>query len=143
MKPAIIGLYGKSNSGKTTLIKKIIKELSKEGFNIATIKITDKNIKMDSKEKDTYIYNDAGSKIVVFSSQIETDFLHFKKLKTSEIVNYLKNFGKYDIIIIEGANEKDIPKIRLGDITERENTILTYEGDFRNLIKLIKNKIER
>jgi len=143
MIPAIIGLYGKSNTGKTTIIVKIIEELSKEGFNVATIKITDKKISMDTEDKDTYRYTKAGSKFVVFSSKIETDFLHLKSLKVDEILNYLKNFGRFDIIIIEGANEKSIPKIRIGDIKKRENTILTYDGNFRELIEFIKDKINR
>jgi molybdopterin-guanine dinucleotide biosynthesis protein B len=143
MEPKLFGIYGKSNTGKTTLIVKIIKELSKMGLNIATIKITDKEISMDTEKKDTFRYNKAGSNIVVFSSAKETDFLHFKILKTGEILNYLKKFGNYDIILIEGAYEKNIQKIRIGDIDERENTILTYDGNFDEIINLIKEKLNR
>ena len=143
MKPGIIGIYGKSNSGKTSLIVDIIKKLSHEGFNIATIKITDKKIKIDTKQKDTYRYYKAGSKMIVFSSPIETDFLHLKCFETDEILEYLNKFGKYDLVIIEGVNDKNVPKIRIGDIEERQNTILTYDGNFKGLIKLIKNKINR
>ncbi len=143
MKPAIFGIYGKSNSGKTTLIVNIIKELSKNGIKVATIKKTDKKINIDSEQKDTFRYNKAGSNIVVFSSQIETNFLHLKALDIKDILIYLNKIGVYDLIIIEGANDKKIPKIRLGDIKKRENTILTYNGDFNNLIEIIKNEIDR
>ena len=143
MKPAIFGIYGNSDSGKTTLIVDIIKHFIHEGLNIATIKITDKKISMDSEQKDTWKYNNAGSKLVVFSSPIETDFLHFKSLKTDEILKYINKIGKYDIIIIEGAHDKNIPKIKIGNIKERENTILTYNGNFNELIKIIKNGINR
>ena len=143
MTAAYLGIYGKSNTGKTTLIVKIIEYLKTEGFKIATIKITDKNIGMDTEEKDTWKYNMAGSELVVFSSPIETDFLHLKKIKTNEILKYLDKFGDYDLVIIEGARDKNIPKIRLGDITERENTKITYDGDFKSLIVMIKNEIIR
>jgi len=143
MKPTIFGIYGYSNTGKTTLIVDIIKHFMQEGLNIATIKITDKKISIDKEQKDTWKYNNAGSNLVVFSSPIETDFLHFKSLKTDEILKYINKIGKYDIIIIEGAHDKNIPKIKIGNIKERENTILTYNGNFKELIKIIKNGINR
>ena len=40
--PSIIGFYGESNTGKTALLVEIINLLSKEGFNVASIKISDK-----------------------------------------------------------------------------------------------------
>ena len=143
MNLASFGIYGKSGIGKTALVVDIIKRLSKEGFKVVTIKITDKNIGMDTEEKDTWRYNKAGSELVVFSSPIETNFLHMKSFETNEILNYIRKLGEYDIVIIEGAHDKDIPKIRLGDITERKNTILTYDGDFDRLIEMIKNEIPR
>jgi molybdopterin-guanine dinucleotide biosynthesis protein B len=143
MTAACLGIYGKSDSGKTTLIIKIIKRLRKEGFKIATIKITDKNIGMDIEEKDTWMFRKAGSELVVFSSSIETDFLHLKRVETNDILGYIEKFGEYDIVIIEGARNKNIPKIRLGNITKRENTKLTYDGDLQNLIEMIKNEIIR
>ncbi len=141
MNPASIGIYGKSNTGKTTLIVNIIKKLSEEGLKVATIKITDKKIEMDMTQKDTWLYKKAGSELAVFSSSIETDFLIKKKITTKEVINYIGKFDVYDIIIIEGANDKNIPKIRLGEIKKRENTIYTYDGDINKVIKMIKNII--
>lgn len=142
-KPAVIGFYGKSNTGKTTLIIKIIKRLTAEGLKVATVKITDKYIGIDTDEKDTWKYGKAGSELVIFSSPTETDFLHRKSIDTSKILKYIKNQGEHDIIIIEGVRDKNIPKVRLGDITERENTLITYDGDFERLMDMIKNKIGR
>lgn len=142
-KPAVIGFYGKSNTGKTTLIVKIIKRLTTAGIKVAMIKITDKNIGIDTEEKDTWKYGKAGSKLVVFSSPVETDFLHMKSIETSKILNYIEDQGEHDIVIVEGARDRNIPKIRLGDIIERENTLLTYDGDFDKLFEKIKNEISR
>ena len=139
--PAVIGFYGKSNTGKTTLIVDIIKRLTAEGLKVATIKTTNKNIGIDTEEKDTWRYTKAGSKIVVFSSPAETDFLINEKKEIDDITNYMEKFGEYNIVIVEGARDKNIPKIRLGGITERENTIHTYNGDFNGLMEIIKNKI--
>ena len=141
--PAVFGFYGKSDTGKTTLIVDIIKHLTDEGFNVATVKITDKDISIDAEGKDTWKHSIAGSKLTVLSSPIETDFLLKRSKELDEILNYIVELGEYDVIIVEGANDKDIPKIRLGDIEERDNTILTYNGDFKGLIEMLKNEILR
>ncbi len=45
MKDAIVfGLYGASNTGKTSLIVKIVEKLTDQGFKVATVKITYKKI---------------------------------------------------------------------------------------------------
>jgi molybdopterin-guanine dinucleotide biosynthesis protein B len=138
--PAIIGFYGKSNTGKTTLITQIIRRLTKENYRIATIKITDKKIGIDKEDTDTWKHAQAGSELIVFSSPYETDYIVKEKQLTKEIINKIKKMGKYDIILVEGVHEKDIPKIRIGDIEERDNTILKYDGDFEKLIKILKNE---
>ena len=139
--PSIIGFYGESNTGKTTLIVKIINRLSKDGFNVASVKISNKKISIDSEGKDTWKHAEAGSKLVVFSSENETDFLLKRKISNNEIVDNIKRLGNYDIILVEGANDENIPKIRLGEIKERKNTIFTYDDDFEELINFIKDGI--
>jgi len=139
-KPVVIGFYGESKTGKTTLIVEIVKRLTDEGLKVATVKITNKNIGIDTEEKDTWRYGRAGSELVVFSSPIETDFIHMRSKTISNIIDNIEKMGEFDIIIVEGARDKSISKVRLGDITERENTIITYDGDFNGLIEMIKNE---
>ncbi|MCK5636929.1 MAG: molybdopterin-guanine dinucleotide biosynthesis protein B, partial [Thermoplasmatales archaeon] len=107
--PSIIGFYGESNTGKTTLIVKIINRLSKDGFNVASVKISNKKISIDSEGKDTWKHAEAGSKLVVFSTENETDFLLKRKISNNEIVDNIKRLGNYDIILVEGANDENIP----------------------------------
>lgn len=142
-RPAFIGFYGETNTGKTTLIVDIIKRLTAKGFKVGTVKITDKNIGIDTAEKDTWKYGKAGSELVIFSSPIETDFLYKKSIESSKILNYLEDKEDYDIILVEGARDKNIPKVRLGNILERKNTIITYDGNFEKLMEIINNKLRR
>ena len=144
MKDAIVfGLYGASDTGKTSLIVKIVKKLTDERFKVATVKITDKKVTIDTKGKDTWKHSKAGSKLVVLSTPIETSFIVKEKKDLDSIIKYISELGSYDIILVEGANTANIPKIRLGEIKERENTIFTYDGDFNKVIKMIKNEIFR
>lgn len=141
MKSAVFGIYGKSGSGKTKLIMDIIKRLTKERFKVACIKISDKKIRIDTKGKDTWNYAKSGSKLVVLSSKNETDFIIKNKVKLQKIIDQINLIDKFDLIIIEGANDNFTPKIRLGKIKKRKNTILTYNGDFKQIIKIIKKEI--
>jgi len=141
MDVAVVGIYGKSDTGKTTLIIDIIKQLSNEGFKIASIKITDKEIGIDSKGKDTWKHGEAGSRLVVLSSPVETSFLLKNNKDISEIIKIINQIDKYDLILVEGANDKYIPKIRIGNIEKRENTIFTYSGVFQEVIEFLKMNI--
>jgi len=142
-KPFILGFYGESNTGKTTIITKLIQKLKEENFKIASIKITNKKISIDQKNKDTWKHAEAGAEIVVFKTLIETDYLIKKQQTIGGIIDKIKQFDNYDIILIEGANDKTSPKIRIGNIKERENTIYTYENDFEKLYSFIKEEIKR
>jgi hypothetical protein len=55
-------------------------------------------------------------------------------------VDQLISFETYDFIFIEGALEAWIPKIRLGDIAKRENTLETYDGNYELLIRTIRER---
>lgn len=140
MKPYIIGFYGKSNTGKTTIITDLIKRLTEDDFKVATIKKSDKEISIDEPGKDTYRHAESGAKLTVLSSKFETDFVVKKNIKTNEIVGIISQIGSYDFIFVEGAFDKYVPKIRIGDIDKRENTVFDYDGDFGKLYNLVKSK---
>jgi molybdopterin-guanine dinucleotide biosynthesis protein MobB len=138
--PFILGFYSQSGIGKTYLVRQIVSQLTGEGFHVAVIKISDKAISIDTEGKDTYLYGQAGAETVIFSSASESAFLVKRPLSTSEIVRLLIENERYDYIFIEGALEDWIPKVRLGDMHLRENTVLTYTGNYDELITKIRNQ---
>ena len=140
MKPYVIGFYGESNTGKTTLITNLIRKLTADGFKIATIKKSDKKIDIDVPGKDTFRHAEAGAKLTVLSSKNETDFIVKKSIRTNDVINFISQIDSYDFIFVEGASDKKISKIRIGDISKRESTLLDYDGDFEKLYNLIKNR---
>lgn len=136
----ILGFYGQSGIGKTYLVRQIVSDLYKLGKRVAVIKISDKAISIDSEGKDTYLYGQAGADTVVFSTAAETAFMVKRPLSTRIIVDQLIENDNYDYIFIEGALEEWIPKIRLGDMQERQNTLFTYIGRYEDLLEKINNK---
>jgi molybdopterin-guanine dinucleotide biosynthesis protein MobB len=141
--PVIFGIYGNSDTGKTTLIEHLVSQLAKEKFKVATVKQTKKAISLDTMNKDTWRYHNAGGKLVVFSSQCETDFLLYKTMSFSEIIKRISSLGCYDVILVEGANASNIPKIQLGVGKKRNNTVASYKGNIKEIFTLIKGEMKK
>ncbi len=141
--PVVIGIYGESNSGKTKLAKQIIKHFSKQSYKVATIKKTNKEIVLDEPGKDTWEHCKAGAKIVILSSKNETDIILKNSENTDKMINFIRKIENIDLILIEGSNEKDIPKIRLGDIEKRPGTIFDYEDNLNKIILTIEKMIKK
>jgi molybdopterin-guanine dinucleotide biosynthesis protein MobB len=97
---------------------------------------------MDTKRKDTWRHHGAGAELVVFASLCETDFLLNKSMGTSEIIRRIAEFGCYDVILVEGADDPSIPKIQIGAGKKRENTIASYEDNFNEILNIIKRELK-
>lgn len=138
--PVVLGFYGHSNIGKTTLIEKMIRDLTARGFRVAAIKKTDQSISMDREGKDTHRFGQAGANPVVFSTSIETTWVNTFSKTERQIIGELEKVDNLDFIIIEGSKDAIIPKIRFGDHEERENTLFTYNGDYQQLFTYLLDK---
>ena len=73
--PVISVVGAGSNSGKTTLLEKIIREAKARGWRVATIKHDVHNFEMDQPGKDTWRFAQAGADIVAISSPQKFAFL--------------------------------------------------------------------
>ena len=125
-----------SNSGKTTLIKKIISNLKKSGFKVAAIKHTFHEIEFDTKGKDSYNFFHAGADAVVINSKNE--IIIRKRTETQLPVKYIKDsyLKDTDIILTEGNKTGNLPKIEL--IKEGQKNFL-FNND-KNIIAVVSNE---
>jgi molybdopterin-guanine dinucleotide biosynthesis protein B len=64
----IVSIVGYSNSGKTTLIEKMIPELARRGLCVATIKHNRKGFEIDHEGKDSWRHRRAGAGVTVLAS---------------------------------------------------------------------------
>ena len=61
MSPPILSIVGYSNSGKTTLMEKLVTGLTAQGLRIATIKHSHHQPEMDTPGKDSWRHKQAGA----------------------------------------------------------------------------------
>ena len=139
----ILGIYGKSNSGKTTLVEKLITALKEKGYKVASAKnIHVENFSMDSEGKDTWRHSKAGAEVVVANSEDEVTFIVNNGLAPKDVCGILQIIAEPDIIIVEGFWEDDSPKIAIGDIEEKPDTVLRYGDNFDEVLNYAVEGIE-
>lgn len=117
MIPALT-IVGKSGSGKTGVIEKLIAELKARGYRVAAVKHAHQPVELDAEGKDTWRFARAGSDASVISSPSKlTVFKNASKEPTVE--EALEALGEgYDIVILEGFKRSKLPKIEVlrGDL---------------------------
>lgn len=125
-----IAFVGRHNSGKTTLVVKIIEELAKRGIDVGSIKHHSHNdFEIDIPGKDSYRHREAGATETVIASP--TKLARVKtlqhELECSEIV---RSMNGHDIIIVEGYRKSGLPTIeimRSGNERDAEVAKVFYE----------------
>ncbi len=139
----ILCIYGKSKSGKTTLMEKLIKRLIESGYSVATVKhIKEEGFTIDTKDKDTWRHSRAGAGLIVASSDEETSFIVKKAMDIEKIADLIEKNSDFDIILVEGFKRSAMPKVAVGDIDEAENTIFRYTDNEVEIVDYLKSKLE-
>ena len=112
MAPPIVCFVGRSNSGKTTLIERLIPELTRAGYRVATIKHAGHGFDLDTEGKDSWRHKRAGaSQVVVLSKGSLAMFTDVpEELPVEEIRERFVN-ADIDLIIAEGWKSQGFPKI--------------------------------
>ena len=67
--PPIVSIVGKSDSGKTTLLEALIKVLGQRGRRVAVIKHAADDFELDTPNKDSWRFSQAGSEVSAISSK--------------------------------------------------------------------------
>jgi len=109
----VISIVGKSNSGKTTLLVKLIAELKQRGYKLAVIKHSASGFELDQPGKDSWRFAEAGSGTVVLSSERKIALIKSVDHEaTLEEVIPLIGEG-FDLILTEGFTSGNAPKIEV------------------------------
>ena len=109
----IVSIVGKSNSGKTTLLEKIIADLVHRGYRVATIKHNRHGFNIDHEGKDSYRHKKAGAHTTVVSSPHQLALVQDVDHDHSFEEIREKFISGADIILTEGFKVNDYPKIEV------------------------------
>lgn len=126
--PFVLGVYGYSDSGKTVLVTELVQRLSAEGLHVGTIKCSHERFSFDTVGTDTFRHQEAGALGSVFLSPINTVLQLSTSIDEITGIALLILHSQVDVILMEGSNHEMIPKVRIGKIKKRENTVCTVDG---------------
>jgi molybdopterin-guanine dinucleotide biosynthesis protein B len=143
-----IGVIGFKKSGKTTIIREILKKLMDKNVKVATIKHSFENAEIDKKDTDSYLFKEY-AEVSVLSTDDKTAF-YYNGMSLHEILSKLEL--EYEYVIIEGFKEQlkelNIPKIAMIKDDEGlelvdSHTILAindYQYDIDEIMQLVAEK---
>lgn len=109
-KPPVIAISGVKNSGKTTLLEKILPILTAKGLNVAVIKHDGHTFDADVEGTDSYRMRKAGAYgTAVFCGT------HYMVIKTEPTTSEALQscFSDADLILCEGLKNSCYPKIEV------------------------------
>jgi len=113
MHPPIVSLVGRPDSGKTTLLERLLPELGRRGIRVGTIKHHVHAFEMDTPGKDTWRHKKAGAHTICLSSPTglgvirDVDYDH----PVEELV--ARYFTEVDLVIVEGYKKAQLAKIEV------------------------------
>ena len=141
----IVSIVGKKNTGKTSLTVRVIEELTKRGYEVASIKHSHHSIEMDKENTDTWKHKQAGANLVVGVGST-TFFNARREMDLNRILFLIKHIGEFDFVIIEGYKSYNYPKIITSPNVRDEYTIAEVdsftidEAGISNLADLIEKR---
>lgn len=147
-KPVVFSVCGYKNSGKTTLIEKLILEFKARNRGVCVIKHDAHDFSLDQEGTDTKRFTDAGADIssifserkFFFSAEGKTDVF-----RMMEIMKSIKKDEKNFVLIVEGCKNSELPKIVIDTkdkIPELSNVICKVDENGRNDIPFIFSKLK-
>jgi molybdopterin-guanine dinucleotide biosynthesis adapter protein len=112
MIPVVAFVAAKSNSGKTTVLCRVVEHLKNKGVRIATLKHNYGEFDIDLPGKDSFRHRKAGARIAVVSSPKRFAYVEEREEAYSlpEIVDMICGV---DIILAEGFKTEETPKIEI------------------------------
>lgn len=110
--PALVSIVGKSDSGKTTFIEKLVPQLVHLGYRVGTIKHDVHGFDIDHPGKDSWRHKKSGASATIISSPASLALIkdsdHDQSL--DELIHFFKDM---DLVLTEGYKRETKPKIEI------------------------------
>lgn len=131
----IVSIVGRSKTGKTTLVVKLIPLLKARGIRVATIKHHHLDFEIDIEGKDTYRHRKAGAVLTMIISPGTVAMV--KDVEEEPTLQQIVDrfVDDVDLIIVEGYKREPLPKIEVYSAREEPPATL---GD-PNLLAVVSD----
>jgi molybdopterin-guanine dinucleotide biosynthesis adapter protein len=114
MKLPLFGVVGWKNSGKTTLMANLVRELSGRSFVVSVIKHAHERFDIDHPGRDSFKLREAGAAQIALSSPrrfaLMRELRNESELSFEDVRTYV---GPCDVILVEGFKREEFLKIEI------------------------------
>ena len=109
----IYGVIGWKNAGKTSLMERLVAEISGRGLRVSTVKHVHHDVDLDQPGKDTFRHRTAGAEEVVLASANRMALLREHRGAEPELAVILARMAPVDLVLVEGYKRDAHPKIEV------------------------------
>ncbi|PZQ52229.1 MAG: molybdopterin-guanine dinucleotide biosynthesis protein B [Rhodovulum sulfidophilum] len=109
----VYGVTGWKNSGKTTLVERLVAEIVGRGFTVSTIKHAHHGFDVDQPGKDSYRHRAAGAGQVLVASRLRWALMTELDPAAEEprLADLVARLDPVDLVLVEGYKRDAHPKI--------------------------------
>ena len=130
----IVSVVGKGDSGKTTFLEKLIRELADRGVRVATVKHHIHDYDIDVPGKDSYRHSQAGAFATMVSSPEKFALIHGVEAEMSlDAIAMVAQGTGADILITEGYKHVGRNRIEISR-SERSDSLICAPGEMTALV---------
>jgi len=109
----IYGIIGWKNSGKTSLIERLVANITARGFTVSTVKHVHHDVDLDQPGKDSFRHRAAGASEVVLASAHRFALMREHRGAEPELPEILARMAPVDLILVEGYKRDAHAKIEV------------------------------
>lgn len=109
----IYGIIGWKNSGKTSLIERLVANITARGFTVSTVKHVHHDVDLDQPGKDSFRHRTAGASEVVLASAHRFALMREHRGPEPELPEILARMAPVDLILVEGYKRDAHAKIEV------------------------------
>lgn len=128
----ILSITGCGKCGKTSLVEKLVAELTRRGYVIGTLKHDVHGFQMDHEGKDTWRHKQAGARAVAIIGPDQVAVVRSTPNREFSVYDAVALLGPVDLVVTEGFKRAPFPKIEIFSSVRNEGRLLC--GDDPNLI---------
>ncbi len=108
----VFGVVGWKNGGKTTLVERLVSEISSRGFRVSTVKHAHHGFDVDQPGRDSWRHRKAGAQEVVVSSRLRWALMaELRGSAEPTLDELLQRLSLVDLILVEGFKGETHPKL--------------------------------
>lgn len=123
----VVQIVGYKNSGKTTLITRLVKIFNGMSLRVAVIKHDLHGFEADREGTDSFRFREAGAAAAAITSPWRTAIFEERETPLAKLI---EQFDRYDLILVEGFKREAYPKMVLLRSAEDEPLIQDLQQVF-------------